>query len=236
MTVLGIDVSRWQDNDSTPQMMDFAKAKNAGANFAFIKASQATWKDRDFAMNWQNAKDARLPRGAYHFMDWTTSASNQARYFASVLAEDRGELPPVADFELRTGVPARAKATEELYAFVSGVEQAVGKQVMIYTAPYYWREFFSGAHADYFAARPLWIAHYGVSRPTVPAPWDTWTFWQYSAKGDGLKFGAESKDLDMDYFNGDLAAFNATFGLARVPTVEERLTAIEARLTALEGK
>ena len=236
MTVLGIDISHWQNNITTPAVMDFAKAKQAGANFAFIKASQATWKDRDFTMNWPNAKAANLPRGAYHFMDWTTSAANQARYFASLLVDDPGELPPVADFEYRTGAPTRAKATEELYAFVSGVEQAVGKRAMIYTAPYYWREFFSGAHADYFAARPLWIAHYGVSRPTVPAPWDAWTFWQYSAKGDGKLFGAESLDLDMDYFNGTPDTFAAAFSLAHTPTVEARLTALEARVTALEGK
>ena len=236
MTVLGIDISRWQNNITTPQVMDFAKAKQAGANFAFIKASQATWKDRDFVMNWANCKAANLPRGAYHFMDWTTSAANQARYFASVLVDDPGELPPVADFEYRKGAPVKAKATEELYSFVSNVEQALGRQVMIYTAPYYWREFFSGAHANHFADRPLWIAHYGVSRPTVPAPWNVWTFWQYSAKGDGRLFGAESLDIDLDYYNGTLDQFNAAFNLTHEPTVLERLTAIEARVTALEGK
>ena len=225
---LGIDVSRWQNNISTPQPMNFAKAKEAGARFAFIKASQAAWADRDILLNWQNAKNAGLPRGAYHYMDWTRKATEQAAFFAGLLAQDPGELPPVIDFECRANNPGKAKATEELYAFMNTVEQAIGKLTMVYTAPYFWREFWSGKYANYFADRPLWIAHYGVNKPVVPAPWDKWTFWQYSAKGDGLKFGAESLDLDMDYYNGDAEQFAAAFGLAHVPTVEERLARLEA--------
>lgn len=236
MTVLGIDYSRWQDDNSTPQMMNLEKARNSGAHFGFMKVSQSTWLDQDYVLNWAHTADAGLPKGGYCFLDWSTAAINQARFFAGALKYDSGELPPVIDFECRTNNPGKAKATEELYTACQTVEQELGRMSMIYTAPYFWREFFSGAHANYFADRPLWIAHYGVTRPTVPAPWDVWTFWQYSAKGDGIKFGAESKDLDMDYFNGDLAAFNRAFGLTRVPTVEERLDAIEARLTALEGK
>ncbi len=60
---LGIDVSLWQDNNSTPQMVDFAKAKSAGASFVFIKASQGLYLDPDFVMNWQNAGTAGILRG-----------------------------------------------------------------------------------------------------------------------------------------------------------------------------
>jgi GH25 family lysozyme M1 (1,4-beta-N-acetylmuramidase) len=35
----GIDVSRWQDDNNTPQQIDFRKAYAAGARFVFIKAS-----------------------------------------------------------------------------------------------------------------------------------------------------------------------------------------------------
>ena len=63
-TVLGIDCSKWKDDNSTPQQMDFFKAKAEGASFVFIKASQSTWLDSDFIYNWQAAKDAGLMRGA----------------------------------------------------------------------------------------------------------------------------------------------------------------------------
>ena len=61
---LGIDVSKWQDDNSTPQRMDFKKAYDAGARFVFIKASQACWMDEDMLYNWKSAQDAGLLRSA----------------------------------------------------------------------------------------------------------------------------------------------------------------------------
>ena len=34
--VLGLDCSVWQDNNSTPQMIDFNKAVSRGIKFVFI--------------------------------------------------------------------------------------------------------------------------------------------------------------------------------------------------------
>ena len=65
MTILGIDISKW---DGT---WDAIKAKQAGATYVFIKASQATSTDPQFLDNWQKAKDAGLLRGAYHYLDYT---------------------------------------------------------------------------------------------------------------------------------------------------------------------
>ena len=58
---------------------------------------------------------------------------------------------------------------------------------MIYTSPAYWRANFNDTR--WFADngyRMLWVAHWGVSSPSVPASnWGgySWTFWQYSATG-----------------------------------------------------
>jgi hypothetical protein len=35
-----------------------------------------------------------------------------------------------------------------------------------------------------------------TSQGTVPAPWFTWMFWQYTTTGDGAAFG-----MDMNYYN-----------------------------------
>jgi GH25 family lysozyme M1 (1,4-beta-N-acetylmuramidase) len=47
----GIDVSVWQDDNSTSQKMDFNKAKTAGARFVFIKVSERGGVDQDFLDN-----------------------------------------------------------------------------------------------------------------------------------------------------------------------------------------
>jgi len=198
--VLGIDVSHWQDNISTPQRVDFAKAKAQGAQFVFIKASQATFRDRDIEINWQNAREAGLLRGAYHFLVWEVAPETQADFFCSVIGDDPGELPPVADFEWWKTTPPNA--LNILERFLNRVEANLGRIPMIYTAPGFWNP--HGSKDAKWARYPLWIAHYGVYAPIVPKPWPTWNFWQYTSKGDGIAFGAESKDLDMNWFNGSL--------------------------------
>ena len=55
---LGIDISHWQNDKSTAQKMDFAKAVEQGAKYVFIKISERGEIDEDFEYNWQAAKDA----------------------------------------------------------------------------------------------------------------------------------------------------------------------------------
>jgi lysozyme len=208
--LLGLDISLWQDDNSTAQMMDFVKAKQAGANFVFIKASERGGVDPDFVMNWKNAKTAGLPRGAYHFLRWDLSGLMQARIFCSLLKDDLGELPPVADFE----APAKNSINPSnaiLAQFLEVVESETGKVPMIYTSPGFWNSWGKnkvGVFDAKWAYYPLWIAHYtSAENPILPEPWKSagkmWTFWQYGVKEVGLQFGAESKLLDVDWFNGD---------------------------------
>ena len=209
---LGIDVSKWQDDNSTPQRMDFKKAYDAGARFVFIKASQACWMDEDMLYNWKSAKDAGLLRGAYHFLDWKANVVEQANFFCGLLEKDPGELPPVVDYEFRTGVPNDAASLLELVCDI--IEGRLNKFPIIYTSPYYWKE--HGSNDEWWNLHDLWIANYEVSRPFVPDPWDTWTFWQWTDKGDGKLFGAESYGLDMNWFNGSYDALIAYVG-ATIP-------------------
>ncbi len=65
--------------------------------------------------------------------------------------------------------------------------------------------------ADY----PLWIASYGAS-PSIPAPWSSWTMWQYD--GNGGQRMPNGGDADFNWFNGDeeaLASFCRTTQLER---------------------
>lgn len=233
-TTLGIDCSVWQDNDSTPQMMDFAKSKAAGAKFVFIKASQGGALDGDYVNNWLHAEGV-LPRGAYHFYDWRVSYSVQINLFCQIVENDPGELPPALDYESRINVPIRATAAGIALRFLKDVEQRTGRTPLLYTSPGFWGEFGLPANTD-FAKFPLWVANYGVYKPSVPKPWTNWTFWQYSSTGDGLKFGAESKSLDMDYFNGAEDEFKVWAGLVdpapEEMTLEQRVERIETALRA----
>jgi lysozyme len=210
--VPGIDVSHWQNDKSTPQKMDFTKSVDQGAKFVFIKVSERGGIDVDYEYNWKAAKEAGLLRGGYHFLRWDLSAQLQARIFCDILKDDPGELPPVADFE----APPKATSGGTIYpsnalleAFLIEVENRLGRKPMIYTSPGFWNTNGKNKGTSIFDPKwkywPLWVAHYTTAeKPIVPQPWKEWLFWQYSATGPGLLYGAESKGLDMNWFNGSL--------------------------------
>lgn len=219
INALGLDVSGWQDDNSTPQKMDFLKAKTAvpPAEFVGIKASQACRADEDFLYNWKDAKDHGILRMAYHFMDWTKPAVDQADFFAGMIYKDPGEIYACLDYECRTGAPSAGTARLECKAFLERLYNNLDKKYypIIYTGNNYWSIY--GSADAYWERYPLWISHPYVSTPTFPKPWTTWLFWQWSWVGDGRKYGAESIGMDMDYFNGDSVKLHKMFGLTPPP-------------------
>ena len=231
---LGIDISHWQNDKSTAQKMDFAKAVEQGAKYVFIKISERGEIDEDFEYNWQAAKDAGLLRGGYHFLRWDLSGLIQARIFCDIMMDDPGELPPVADFEApRQGSKYPSNAL--LYQFLQEVEARDGRTPIIYTSPSYWdmngRNKTTRKFEDKWAYYPLWVANYskdyeeGVTMPRDVEPWagmeKEWTFWQFTPNGDGLAFGAESKSIDLNWFNGDLNDLYAFAGINKEVESEE---------------
>ena len=90
MPVQGIDVSYWQGD------IDWAKAREAGVRFTFIKATEGgDHLDSKFHENWAGARDAGIARGAYHFLYWCRPADEQALWFMLNVPPDPDALPPV---------------------------------------------------------------------------------------------------------------------------------------------
>ena len=233
--VQGPDYSIWDDNNSTPQRVDFAKCKAAGAPFCFIKSSQANFIDQDLIYNWSNAKAAGLLRGAYHYMTYEISPIMQAEYMWSLLKSDPGELPLVVDFEYRLPGLTRSTAAGALKAFIERLTQLSGRKPMIYTSPSYWNEF--GTTDAYWAQYPLWIAHYtSYAEPLTPSPWKFWYFWQFTDRADGLKYGSEAKEVDMNYWYSDLAALYAIAGQTPPATTWEVEIDVWARTMGYNGR
>ncbi len=226
----GIDVSHWQNDRSTPQKMDFTKAVKMGVKFVYIKVSERGGIDRDFEYNWQAAKSAGLLRGGYHFLRWDLSGLVQARIFSELLRDDPGELPPVADYEA-PHLGSLYPSNSLLEQFLVEVETRLKRKPIIYTSPGFWDLHGRDKNTRRFDPKwiyyPLWIAHYfktytpGVTKPMEIEPWKsyrkTWTFWQWTANGDGLAHGAESKGLDLNWFNGTLAELQKFAGSGTTP-------------------
>jgi len=237
MTILGVDISKWDGN------WDAVRSKAAGAEFAFIKASQAAYTDPLFNVNWQRAKDASLLRSAYHYLDYSKPGRDQADYFADLLVPDQGELPPTVDFEQRGPKVTAALAMTCLRDFAAQLKARGYGRMILYTSAGYWKEF--GETNTSWSQYPLWLADYNNKDVApAPAPWTTWTFWQFTPKGSGEAFGTEGFNLDIDRYAGTLDNLFTFAGVkaptadleARIADLETRLADLGTRLAALQAQ
>jgi GH25 family lysozyme M1 (1,4-beta-N-acetylmuramidase) len=199
-TTSGVDVSYYNG------AIDWAKAKAAGVQFAFIRVSDGTgFKDPKFATYWAGAKSAGVLRGAYQFFRPAQDPIAQADLFVDTmgpLGED--DLPPVIDVEA-TGSLSPSSVAARVSTWVERVRARTGRTPIVYTGKYFWRDQVGGSTAQ--ASSALWVAQYTTLCPDLPAPWTRWTFWQYSESGS---MPGIPGDVDMDRFNGtldDLRAF-----------------------------
>jgi lysozyme len=196
---LGIDVSRFQGT------IDWAQVAASGVRFAFVQASRGSGSDCRvkpddcgadpyFATNRTGAVGAGLRIGFYHraFASGGTLAAARADavaeadvFLSQVGSLQSGNLVPVLDVETPfTGLDANRLRTW-VRVWLKRVYRRLGRKPMIYSNASSWgatgdtREF---AKAKY----PLWVAEWGVRKPSVPARnWAGrgWSVWQYTSSG-----------------------------------------------------
>lgn len=211
----GIDISHYQGTVS------WSRVDDAGISFAFMKATEGTsYADPTMRRNWDGAEAQGIYRSAYHFARPSTasgSAAAQARYYVSKVGSftDKGDLPPVLDLEATGGLGV-SSLRSWVSTWLSTTEKLTGRTPIIYVSPSFWEDRLGDSTA--FHHYPLWVAHYGVSKPRVPGGWSTWTFWQRTSSGTvpGI-----SGRVDMNEFNGSSASLarlaNASGGTTAPP-------------------
>jgi lysozyme len=190
-TVQGIDVSHFQG------VVDWQQVAKAGMSFAFAKATEGiTYVDPQFATNWAGIKAAGLVRGAYHFFEANDDATAQAQHFLATVQLVPGDLPPVLDIETTAGV-SDPQVWSGVATWLQIVEQATGRQPIIYTAPGFWN---SQAPNLTLTRYPLWLADY-AAQAVLPHGWTSWLFWQHSQSGS---VAGVTGAVDLDLFSGTL--------------------------------
>ena len=202
----GLDVSQWQGT------VDWTRVAAAGKRFAFIRASAGSLSnDPLYPANRAGANAAGLKVGAYHFANPDAKPGDalvEADFFLSLATPAHGDLLPVLDLEVSNGLSTADLQTWAM-TWLERVRETLGVRAMIYTSPNFWQTSMGGTTAIAAAGyQVLWIAHWGVKQPTVPAAnWDGkgWTFWQYS--GCGSVRGIRGC-VDLDRYHGTtLAAY-----------------------------
>lgn len=198
-TTPGIDVSHWQGE------IAWGKVARVGKRFVFLKATDGhDFLDPTFFRNRTGARSNGLRVGAYHFARPDPSkgdALEEARWFVSRADPRPGNLLPVLDLETSKGLDSKG-VTLWARRWVAEVRRLTGVTPLVYTSPYGWLNRTGDSRALARDGAPLWIAHWGVSSPLLPAGgWDGngWRVWQYTSHG---KVAGISGRVDLDVVPG----------------------------------
>lgn len=191
--IKGVDISKYQGR------VDFKKMKASGIRYVFIRATEGnTYQDVNYKFNIASARAAGLVIGVYHFYETNDAPLSQLDNFKRIVSLSAGDLPPVIDIET-LHQQDKTNLINNIHVFLNGLESHYGAKPILYSG-----RNFSNEYLDRLGDYPLWLAEYDVDKPTLPAAWSNWTFWQWSQSStvsgiDGL--------VDADRFNGDELSF-----------------------------
>ena len=189
----GIDVSMWQGE------IDFELVKQSGIEIVYIKATEGQrYIDPYFEINYENAKEAGLKIGFYHYLIARNEEETklEAEHFARTISDKTVDCKLAMDFE-SFGELNIYKINNISKVFLEKVKELTGKEVVIYSDESNAREVFSQELTRY----PIWIAEYEVEKPGNNVKWNNWVGWQYT--DEGIISGIEGY-VDRDYFTEDI--------------------------------
>ena len=194
-STIGVDISSYQAD------VDMEKLKEQDIAFVYIKATEgSTHQDERFKENWDNAKRAGIPSGAYHFFSYDTPGSSQAENFINTVGKDlKGRMLPVVDVEYygdkKENPPAKEDVIRELTAYIDAVEAQYGIEPMIYTGADIYGKYLEGFSNEY----KMWI-----SSLYTPLSWnynEDWYIWQYLNRGTLEGYSGGEKYIDLNVLN-----------------------------------
>ena len=192
MQTKGIDVSTWQG------IIDWAKAKESGVDFAMLRASYG-WMNKDkqtdsqFHRNMKEAKAAGVACGAYHYSYATTveEAKKEAAFFLDIIKGYSFEYPLAFDMEDKCQKNlGRELLTNIAYTFLEEVEKA-GYYVCLYTNLDWIKNRLDMGKLSRF---DLWLAQWN-DKPTYEG---SFGIWQYTSKGSVPGIDG-NVDMDLSY-------------------------------------
>ena len=181
-SVLGIDVSEWQDE------IDWQQVKNAGVEFAMIRVG---WRGSEQGVlvedicaqaNYAGAAAVGIKVGAYFFSQAISveEATEEANYMLNLIKDWNVEMPVVYDWEFisaesRTGNVDPRTLTDCTKAFCDIVANA-GYQPMVYfNMNHSYENIYIRELTDY----PFWLARYDT---VLNYPYKI-DMWQYTETG-----------------------------------------------------
>lgn len=166
--VFGIDVSKWQRG------FDFGKAKNEGAKFVIIKASQRDFKDSEFEAHYKNAVKEGFLTGAYHYLTATdvNGAMAEAKFMIGNCLKGKSfDYPIFADAEDAALKKLDKKTVDEIITAFCNTLEAAGYWAGFYCSYDFYKNHCSGEELS--KRYSLWLASWTEE---CPADCQMWQF------------------------------------------------------------
>jgi GH25 family lysozyme M1 (1,4-beta-N-acetylmuramidase) len=181
-SVLGIDVSEWQDD------INWQKVKEAGVEFAMIRvgwrgSEQGVLKEDTCAQaNYAGASAAGIKVGAYFFSQAITVAEavEEANYLVDLIKDWNVEMPVVFDWEYidetsRTAKVDQRTLTDCSKAFCDAVKAAGYEPMIYFNISHSYDRIYIRELTDY----KFWLARYDT---VLDYPYKV-DMWQYTETG-----------------------------------------------------
>ena len=181
-------------------------AMRAGISWGYV--------DPTFAYNWAALRKRGIFRAAYHVFYPNEDPVRQAEHFVNLMGGDFGEFGPVADIELHAGAHAcpPKRYMERLKVYLDALYGLTGRRLVIYSRASFMDTYVTGFQnpPDWYNGFDWWLAHYLLSGSEHPGPVaiprgvdrERVIMHQTSDRGDGLRFGMHSKQLDYNRWIG----------------------------------
>ena len=192
--IIGVDLSNHQG------LVDMNKLKEEKIKFIYMKATEgSSHVDLQFKNNWENAKNANVLSGAYHFFSYDSSGETQAKNFIKTVGNLEGRLIPVVDVEYyqdkEKNPPLKEDVIRELNIYLNTLEEEYNVKAMIYTRSDIYQKYLKGEFDEY----KKWIS--SLYYPLKYVYKDDWYIWQYTDRGIFDAYNGREKYIDLNVLN-----------------------------------
>ena len=141
-----------------------------------MKATEGeSLQDRHFAQWWEEAGQAGLSRGAYHFFRSSKDARLQAQQYIERVVLTHRDLPPILDIETVHSGCTKEQLNRKALQWLTMVEQHYGRTPIVYTSDSFVSDWLSKEITGNY---PLWVARYNSEPPRTSG----WSYWQFTDK------------------------------------------------------
>lgn len=189
--VKGIDISHHLP------IINWEMVAEQDISFGYIKATESTdHLDRNYIYNYEQAREAQVRIGSYHFYRFGVSGREQAQHFIRTAKCQSGDLIPAIDVE-HSAINTYSKDSSytalvkhELKELESALYEHYGVRPIIYTNKDCYKLYIK----DMFPDNLLWICdlHKEPSDKIT-----NWRIWQFSHSG---KLPGVEDKVDLNYY------------------------------------